>query len=1070
MRLTSAMRFAALAIAVLVSGSLERPAIWAEEPGAAGNQPSLSIAKIEQSPIIDGKLDDACWQQAAQATSFRPVASQKAPSQPTEAWLACDGQWLYIAFRCHDSRISDLVIRETIRDGAVSSDDSVEVFLDHGTGGKIYFHFQLNAGNVQADQLVKRGARKRDWDAGWRSAVQVDPNPKTAKCWSAEMAIPLYIFARKGGSQPWRMNLNRNKRTSPAESSSWSPVNRSFHEPQSFGFVKGLAEISPRPLFAPMIASSQVSQYRFIEGEYFYEVFGMIENQSDLGGTIELVAEDRPKEGRPAKATQTIALTPAETKEFRVSLPVARPGDRTAWVSLRDPQTGTSWPPIRVAGMQALTPMRAYLDRNYYTTEQNARAIVILSMTESERRKAGLRLSASLVGENGKVRSSRQIAIASEEVSTELPIGDLPPGRHQVRLQLRDRSGATIGGVELSLDKHPPAPAGVTEVKVDQVNRCLLLNGKPFFPVGIVSLAMDPVSFKMYQEAGFNTVLRWGWGGAISPEIDRLDEARRHGLYVIEPPLSFLKKWRNLSYGSPTFREQFSLATQDIPDFIRTVRTHPAVIAYYGVDEPNLASLPGEGKSLHELLLDFYNMVHGLDPYHPVYISGSRRIGSPDWYEIADVLGVHIYWDPVVGIIPEHDYMSHRPNYMSKCTEAARQITETRQRPLLIMPQGEIYSGSRRPHTPRERRLNVYLALIHGAKSIIYFASPIRHRLNYESMKELSAELQALAPALLTRTPPQEIMVDPAPVPPEESPIVQALFKDRPEGGALLLAANSSWHPVQAKWDLSALGEGLRVSDFSSKKPFELHKSVFTDHLEGYGTRVYLIAGGNRKRGAKAIVRLSLSSEAVDRMNLVHQPVKKPSRNKNLLANSSFEEAALPGWPDCWAVGPLRLGQMVGDPGAPGQDDTFAYHGKYSLKILNPYRNVVKGVRIPYKHPYPLTKRRWSGVPVERGRTYVFSVYLRSDKEGSKARLMVYNYFGGHWKTASLQETVELTTEWQRYQLVCPIPEAKGQSWLAVNIRILHHGTSAIWIDAAQFELGETATPYQPDSYQALPR
>ena len=735
-----------------------------------------------------------------------------------------------------------------------------------------------------------------------------------------------------------------------------------------------------------------------------------------------------------------------------------------------------------VSATEAPDVLDAYLDRNYYTTEDVARLAASVHQEAAKARTDDLRLSVSLIDEGGEVITTHELRVATadvtalvteelppnahvslvqarEESQIELPIRELPPGRHRVRLRLGDGSGEPVTELNLPLLKHPSATEGTTEVKVDQVNQVLLIDGKPFFPVGMVSLEMDEVALKLYREAGFNTVIRW-WGmssaHSIPSALETLEEARRNGIYVIEQPLSFTKKKRKLLYRSPTFPQDFREAVGEIPEFIRAVRGHPSVIAYYGPDEPHQ---PWDKSP--ELLENFYDTVHDLDPHHPVYISGSRRIDA-DWYRIADVLGVHVYWSPVVGVIPAYDYMNHRPNYMARCAEAARRITEPRCQPMLMIPQGELYSGARRPHTPQERRLNVYLALIHGAKSILYFASPIRHRATYEDMKVLSAELHAMAPSLLTRTPPQRIVVEPAPLPPEAFPIVQVLFKDCPEGDGLLLAANSSPRAVEVRWDLSAMGLTAQVSDFHEGRVFKLREGIFSDRLEGYATRAYRVLGTARKPFSRVDIRASLSGEGVD---AAPDTVEGPGPSKNLLANSSFEESALPGWPDCWELSRAALSPtaMVGDPRGPGQDGTTAQHGRYSLKILGQKDNT-GSARATYKHPYPKAKRRHPGLPVDRGRTYVLSAYLKAEYPGLKARLEVANFHGA----GRFQQEIELSSDWQRHQLICAIPESgEGMDWSAVWIQLANLGTGAIWVDAVQFEAGKRVTEYAPDGYLA---
>ena len=41
-----------------------------------------------------------------------------------------------------------------------------------------------------------------------------------------------------------------------------------------------------------------------------------------------------------------------------------------------------------------------------------------------------------------------------------------------------------LGALALELVKRPPAPEGIHAIEIDRYNRCLLLDGKPFLPLG----------------------------------------------------------------------------------------------------------------------------------------------------------------------------------------------------------------------------------------------------------------------------------------------------------------------------------------------------------------------------------------------------------------------------------------------------------------------------------------------------------------------------------------------------------------------------------------------------------
>ncbi len=64
----------------------------------------LIAARVETPPRIDGRLDDAVWQQANATTAFtqaQPVAGS-APTRRTELRWVHDGRMLYIAVRAFE--------------------------------------------------------------------------------------------------------------------------------------------------------------------------------------------------------------------------------------------------------------------------------------------------------------------------------------------------------------------------------------------------------------------------------------------------------------------------------------------------------------------------------------------------------------------------------------------------------------------------------------------------------------------------------------------------------------------------------------------------------------------------------------------------------------------------------------------------------------------------------------------------------------------------------------------------------------------------------------------------------
>jgi len=171
--------------------------------------PELTAPFCVAPPILDGRLDDQCWQTAAVVDRVFAYPGNQ-PAEGVRFKLAWDRQWLYIAALITHPRPQGIHAKIRERDGSVHQDDSIEIFLDPGTEGRLYYHYVLNAANVRAEQQKTRNAggdydADRQWDIPWRSAVCV-----TDAGWQAEVALPLSVLAAHGSLDKLRLNLCAN--------------------------------------------------------------------------------------------------------------------------------------------------------------------------------------------------------------------------------------------------------------------------------------------------------------------------------------------------------------------------------------------------------------------------------------------------------------------------------------------------------------------------------------------------------------------------------------------------------------------------------------------------------------------------------------------------------------------------------------------------------------------------------------------------------------------------------------------------------------------------------------------
>jgi hypothetical protein len=138
-------------------------------------------------PKIDGKLDDACWQETGtwDGDFIQQQPNQaKSPSQKTEIKILYDDTYLYIGIICHDNEPDK--IRNVLGRRDELNGDMTGIALDSYFDRQTAFEFNLTAAGQKVD-LMHLGDYGWDfnWDAVWDGKSSVGDS-----AWYAEMRIP----------------------------------------------------------------------------------------------------------------------------------------------------------------------------------------------------------------------------------------------------------------------------------------------------------------------------------------------------------------------------------------------------------------------------------------------------------------------------------------------------------------------------------------------------------------------------------------------------------------------------------------------------------------------------------------------------------------------------------------------------------------------------------------------------------------------------------------------------------------------------------------------------------------
>ena len=134
--------------------------------GAMPVQASVQAVRAVSKPVIDGKLDDACWQTAKPFSKFWIHNTEIQAEYSTQAMVTYDDEAIYVAFRCAEPRPENIQTRVLPRDSSdVFRTDCVEVMLDPEQSRNDYFHFGVNASGSVTDLICSQGGHTKEVDS-----------------------------------------------------------------------------------------------------------------------------------------------------------------------------------------------------------------------------------------------------------------------------------------------------------------------------------------------------------------------------------------------------------------------------------------------------------------------------------------------------------------------------------------------------------------------------------------------------------------------------------------------------------------------------------------------------------------------------------------------------------------------------------------------------------------------------------------------------------------------------------------------------------------------------------------
>ncbi|MGI9531777.1 DUF5916 domain-containing protein [Lutimonas sp.] len=220
---------------------------------AQTSKKELQAIRIQEAPVIDGKLNDKAWENTVVAKDFvmfRPGDGDPEPdTQKTEVKIVYDDQAIYIGAYLFDAN-PDKIMRQLSERDNFGTADFFGIAISPNNDGQNQYEFFVTAGGTQMDaQVSPANGEDFSWSEVWFSQVSFDD-----KGWYVEMKIPYAALRFADGEHMiWGLNMHR-RIESTREQYVWNYIDKSTGLwTQYDGRLVGLKDIKPpiRLSFSP---------------------------------------------------------------------------------------------------------------------------------------------------------------------------------------------------------------------------------------------------------------------------------------------------------------------------------------------------------------------------------------------------------------------------------------------------------------------------------------------------------------------------------------------------------------------------------------------------------------------------------------------------------------------------------------------------------------------------------------------------------------------------------------------------------------------------------------------------
>lgn len=213
-------------------------ALLSSADDSAGKARILNCYFTKSPPVMDGKMDDACWKEAPAAGNFVLHLSAAAPANSTEVRTCYDADNLYFFWTLHEKNMKGMKYGppEDFRDNIDWNGDAAELFLAPGADRNNYYQFCASPLGARFESYIRDKFFNPDWKV--KTCLHDDR-------WTIEMAIPFTSMTRDvefrgtpAKGEQWGLQFCRDQGYLHEWSTWREKEHRSFHYPEYFGILR----------------------------------------------------------------------------------------------------------------------------------------------------------------------------------------------------------------------------------------------------------------------------------------------------------------------------------------------------------------------------------------------------------------------------------------------------------------------------------------------------------------------------------------------------------------------------------------------------------------------------------------------------------------------------------------------------------------------------------------------------------------------------------------------------------------------------------------------------------------